>query len=647
MSRLKVSERCDEDMTITSSMYQAECESVTTHEDDPRISGTTDPSVVRQRGPKPSSAALRAKANDKKELEKKAKGDRLLGHEYGEKPLLLDDELDGEEFEDDKSIPKESIESPEFRNRCETLVEILSPDNPPLQPPPLFSSEDCVSDDDVFAMAPFQIPKLGDSSIKPPCSVKPPSHSFSVLPDATKRPTSLLVGLPSRLSIFYHEKCSSEFERLEEVEDVVNDPIYENCSFSESMNVDCGPRSVSSQNNPFTNPFVSSNEPLATSNAINSPIVSSMSMSVGCIESPESSRLLKKSNPLSSTDMFGSTPFNLLGYDKDTSSTTVIHDKGNIGMPSSKSSRNGLDGSSPQPTVRPKPSHFYSPPAETSVPYHNMTSTPTQSSKDREDSDDEDMFGSIPFKPSLLPNKSMFNLKCRTLPANMSSNFQQLKNTSFNEDTSNSKQMEHKEHKTFKAPKITPPSFRKSRLSHKILSSGSETEDVIEDIEMSAFITSSSKKSKNRETSKDRLKYKNIKDEFEEENTMVLPMKQFGLTKKDKTSKKAKKLEKVVLEKVDTKKHDKKWAKLDKKSDKKDKKQQPQQQVELTNDELSTGISNMSFEDDHRSRFKKENLLRDSTDDSEEALDLRVAANSKFGSLKRGINPFSKLGNRI
>ena len=152
------------------------------------------------------------------------------------------------------------------------------------------------------------------------------------------------------------------------------------------------------------------------------------------------------------------------------------------------------------------------------------------------------------------------------------------------------------------------------------------------------------------------LKYKNIGEEFEEENTMVLPMKQFGSSKKDKSSKKSKKPEKLPKPEKPPKpdKHDKKWGKSDKKAAEKIEKklekvekklEKKEKRSETTDKEFeAAGIANMSFEDDPRTRLKKEVV---STDDSEGGGDLRMAPHHKFGSLKRGINPFSKLGGRI
>ncbi|KAB7506936.1 hypothetical protein Anas_08517 [Armadillidium nasatum] len=116
-------DRGDASETISSSVYYAECESVTTHEDDGRhdykkeTTGVPVATGARnvnasppQRGPKPTRSALRARAKAIREQEsRKSSQDRLLGHEYGEKPLLLDDELDsGDDDRDEGETTKEN-----------------------------------------------------------------------------------------------------------------------------------------------------------------------------------------------------------------------------------------------------------------------------------------------------------------------------------------------------------------------------------------------------------------------------------------------------------------------------------------------------------------------------------------------------------
>ncbi|CAL4155542.1 unnamed protein product, partial [Meganyctiphanes norvegica] len=188
------------------------------------------------------------------------------------------------------------------------------------------------------------------------------------------------------------------------------------------------------------------------------------------------------------------------------------------------------------------------------------------------------------------------------------------------------------------------------------------------------LISAVGRKVKHRDRSKDRLKYKNISEEFDEENMMVLPIKQFSHSKKDKLAKKTKKHEKLEKKQVDVKekkheikelkvkehrirdkkhheKHEKKYEGKEKNYDKLDKKhhEKPEKKVEKLDRNVSyesAGISNMSFED-----FSMEDSKRDGNRSSnslqspeEEDTDLRMTGGTRFGSLKRGINPFSKLG---
>ncbi|CAL4067966.1 unnamed protein product, partial [Meganyctiphanes norvegica] len=108
----ELGDRGDISETISSSVYHAECESVTTHEEDPcRAGESTDPAHLMRRGPKPSKAAVLARAKAIQEQEnKKCAQDRLLGHEFGEKPLLLDDELDSDDCDTGKTLEDQDEE---------------------------------------------------------------------------------------------------------------------------------------------------------------------------------------------------------------------------------------------------------------------------------------------------------------------------------------------------------------------------------------------------------------------------------------------------------------------------------------------------------------------------------------------------------
>ncbi|XP_055836741.1 AP2-associated protein kinase 1 isoform X2 [Episyrphus balteatus] len=109
--------------TCSSSAYHAECESVTTHEDD--VSRV----VVKVRMRKKDRMAAEGGINVVNENELSPSSNDFL-HKFGDKPLLLDDELDyGSGDSDSKG---KSEESPEAANDEEEL--------------------------DVFAMAPFKMP---------------------------------------------------------------------------------------------------------------------------------------------------------------------------------------------------------------------------------------------------------------------------------------------------------------------------------------------------------------------------------------------------------------------------------------------------------------------------------------------------------
>lgn len=121
--------------TCGSSAYHAECESVATHEDDYRMKRPRKHHYRQQERQLPTIDA-----------------DPIVGHQYGEKPLLLDDELDPE------SKPEQSHGDPFVRHQYGSK-------------PLLFNNGDSSSDDnekskslnngiwkvedDVFALAPF------------------------------------------------------------------------------------------------------------------------------------------------------------------------------------------------------------------------------------------------------------------------------------------------------------------------------------------------------------------------------------------------------------------------------------------------------------------------------------------------------------
>ncbi|XP_032666393.1 uncharacterized protein LOC116841948 isoform X2 [Odontomachus brunneus] len=120
--------------TCGSSAYHAECESVATHEDDYRIKRPKRHYREQQQQQLPTIDA-----------------DPIVGHQYGEKPLLLDDELDPE------SKPEQSHGDPFVRHQYGSKPLLFNGDS---------SSDDNERskslnngiwklEDDVFAMAPF------------------------------------------------------------------------------------------------------------------------------------------------------------------------------------------------------------------------------------------------------------------------------------------------------------------------------------------------------------------------------------------------------------------------------------------------------------------------------------------------------------
>ncbi|KAF2364102.1 hypothetical protein FHG87_005138 [Trinorchestia longiramus] len=760
----------DASETISSSVYHAECESVTTHEDDPRITGTTDPVSATRRGPKPSRASMRARANAKLEQEKRraSNPDRLLGHEYGEKPLLLDDELDDTGEEEEKVSTDDRTASCKARassltivtDECTSLINLQSPPPPVADVPLQAPVEAAVSpnnqepevEDDVFALAPFKNPlqKLGNifsshvsisshlQQVKQfPNRAVSAVTNYSSLNLATSSPderTESVATEPERKQnlthVIYEESPSEEFPIYENVTLSKTCPIPESDDFEGVYSRSEANSSVvrSAANNPFINPFypevsvstqalpargnsnaseiiVSSRSEFGAGNAeISLPVgkdIMSQSVDSLTFKQPIVSSTLSRVSSHSSTDLFGSTPFGCVNYEDKSRANDATKIEFSSPVVDNKPKSSGDVSFSAQVTPKSKQNTCYVPSVEKSPSYLSVTSTPRNNMSNEllenrgleDEIDDEDLFGSVPFKPILgNSQRSFLNLKSRTLPANMSSSLQIQVQQLGKEETFNT----HTE--IFKSSaksgkKITPPTFRKPRLTHQILSSESESSTDSIGSSSSLAVGTSSKKSKNRDRSKDRLKYKNISEEFEEENTMVLPLKQFSLSKKDKQFKKIKKQDKPEkldkkqeklekkLEKAEKKsekaekksekaekklekqekkaeKADKKIDKAEKKNEKGDKKSEKISKSEKKVDKAQTyeaaGISNMSFEDqsveDYRSRGgvgAGPDTRNAPSSPDDEGGDLRTSAGNRFGSLKRGINPFSKLSNRI
>ncbi|XP_015121833.1 AP2-associated protein kinase 1 isoform X2 [Diachasma alloeum] len=141
----KIDETISESVrTCGSSAYHAECESVATHEDDHRVK-----KIRRHHRNEHSLPTIEA-------------ADPIVGHQYGEKPLLLDDELDPEskpeQTHGDPFVSHQYNSKPRMFNdsSSEEIEEINPLGNG------IFKAEE-----DVFAMAPFPRPS---SSRKSSCS---------------------------------------------------------------------------------------------------------------------------------------------------------------------------------------------------------------------------------------------------------------------------------------------------------------------------------------------------------------------------------------------------------------------------------------------------------------------------------------------
>ncbi|XP_049839781.1 uncharacterized protein LOC126284689 isoform X2 [Schistocerca gregaria] len=127
-------------MTCGSSAYHAECESVTTHEDDERKRCKI---FVKTR-------ELQQPTIEQEDDEGSACADDMLfvGHQYGDKPLLADDELDTE----DENCGEKSPTPPETESKSDLWKDAAEMSVPPKSK--LVKDTSC----DVFALAPFQKP---------------------------------------------------------------------------------------------------------------------------------------------------------------------------------------------------------------------------------------------------------------------------------------------------------------------------------------------------------------------------------------------------------------------------------------------------------------------------------------------------------
>lgn len=156
--------------TCSSSAYHAECESVTTHEDDVRSRVVVK--VRMRKKDRIAAAALAAGAAGATDASTAGKEEELsptssdLLHKFGDRPLLLDDELDYGSAESKSSNESVTVPAPVTAEVAGQEQQQQVPEEPEL---------------DVFAMAPFKLPvgrapKRTSTKPKPPRSKPRPSE---------------------------------------------------------------------------------------------------------------------------------------------------------------------------------------------------------------------------------------------------------------------------------------------------------------------------------------------------------------------------------------------------------------------------------------------------------------------------------------
>ncbi|XP_063910148.1 AP2-associated protein kinase 1 [Zophobas morio] len=201
-----VSETVSESIkTCGSSAYHAECESMATHEDDA------------------SSRMIRAKLREEAKKNAIQDEDMLFGHKYGEKPLLLDDELDSDcevkvKFNQWKRVSKETD----------------------LWIPPSSSFED---DNDVFAMAPFSKPRPKEEEPEAELSDKTNLNPFldsdfdqqTNYATVTVNSNFINIEIPSdaKDEFFNVTRFESNFAEVEPYFNDTKEVIYENVNIEE------------------------------------------------------------------------------------------------------------------------------------------------------------------------------------------------------------------------------------------------------------------------------------------------------------------------------------------------------------------------------------------------------------------------------
>lgn len=184
--------------TCGSSAYHAECESMATHEDDS------------------TSRIIRAKIKEEAKKNVPQEEDMLfVGHKYGDKPLLLDDELDSD------CEAKFNTQWPQKRVNKETDLWI----------PPSSSFED----KDVFALAPFNKPrsklKKPESNLNPFLDSTDPIQSSSSYGTVTVNSNFINIEIPA--NDFGVTRFESNFTEVDPYFSDTKEVIYENVDIPE------------------------------------------------------------------------------------------------------------------------------------------------------------------------------------------------------------------------------------------------------------------------------------------------------------------------------------------------------------------------------------------------------------------------------
>lgn len=225
--------------TCGSSAYHAECESVATHEEDHRMK------------------RLRRHHRNHQQQLPTIDADPVVGHEYGEKPLLLDDELDPE------AKPEQTHGDPfvslQYNTKPMTLRTNDSSDES--ESSQVRRNGIWKAEEDVFAMAPF--PRSGSSKKSSPSLVNSPQH---VTPVASSSPviSGMLVDIEDNSSPRYgyppeNPHGNNDYENVADFVTAVRRPSVDNlvqtATRVELNNAKDLFGSSPFKTNKFTNPF--------------------------------------------------------------------------------------------------------------------------------------------------------------------------------------------------------------------------------------------------------------------------------------------------------------------------------------------------------------------------------------------------------